>query len=202
MREQVPERHLGRAGRGLDPEALQEVVDRVVELEQPFVAQLHHADRGERLRDRRDAEHRVGVDRPASDVIGQPETFELGRRVREYHCGGEPTQAVPPPRFDHQRAQVGHREPPVRRSAPAMISPMASCSVRKPSWPDDRVTTSTPLLRGMSSASSSGAAAGRAGRDEMPGDRDLGRDARERVARLRCARGRRRGGSSRATSAM
>ncbi len=39
-------------------------------------------------------------------------------------------------------------------SAPAMTSPTASCSVRNPSCPAIELITSTPLLRGIRSASS------------------------------------------------
>jgi hypothetical protein len=167
VREQVPERHLGRAGRGLDPEALQEVVDRVVELEQTLVAQLHHADRGERLRDRRDAEHRVGVDRPASDVIGQPETFELAWRVREYHCGGEPTQAVPPPDSIIRRAQVGIANLPSGECAGddladgLVLGEEAVVARRRVHDLDALVARTDPQAR-------VGAATGRAGRSRCP----------------------------------
>ena len=86
-------------------------------------------------------------------------------------------------------------------SRAAMISPMASCSVRKPSWPTIEWITSTPCSR----------------RDQLgelvlepqrvePVGRDARRSSRPRVMRpsarrdSRRGRARRRGGSSRATA--
>ena len=95
---------------------------------------------------------------------------------------------------------IGLGSSPAHASAPAMISPIASCSVRKPSWPDDRVHDLDALV----ARDEVGELVLEPQRIETIGrdtrDRHLGRHARRARRPHRRGRGRRRGGSSPATT--
>jgi hypothetical protein len=102
MGQQMTEGHLRRSRWRLDPQSLQIVVHRIVELAQPLVAQLHQTDRRQRLRDRRDAKHRVRAYRTAAWPIREPKAFDRGLITPRHHRDRNASHAVASAGVDHQ----------------------------------------------------------------------------------------------------
>jgi hypothetical protein len=100
--EQVADRDGRRAAGRLDADVAQPLRDRVVEAEAALLDELHHGDRGHRLRDRADAEHRAGVHRPARLRVGEAEADEAVERAVADDADGQTGERVLVDRLDGQ----------------------------------------------------------------------------------------------------
>ena len=80
--EEVAEGDIGPAGRSLDAEGLEVVVDRLVELEATVLVQLHQTYGGQGLGDGGDSEHGVGGDGPAPAPVGHSHALDGGLFAR------------------------------------------------------------------------------------------------------------------------
>src|SRR2546422_3124247 len=106
MGEEVAEGDIGAAGWSLDPEGLEVVVDRVVELEAAVLVQLHQTYGGQGLGDRGDPEHGVGSDGAALAPVGHPQALDGGLLARPGHTDGHTPEAVVAGRLDQHEPQV------------------------------------------------------------------------------------------------
>ena len=108
MGQQPPERELlDRPVRVGDRPRLREVLDeRVVEAQPALVAELEDRGRGERLRDRRDPEERVGPDRALRRAVGEPQGARPGERAVADDAGGEAGQPLLDDELGRERVEA------------------------------------------------------------------------------------------------
>ena len=121
MRQQVPEGHIRRTGRNGDAKVLHVVVHGVVEAQEPVITELHHADRSERLGDRRNAEQRARVDRAALPAIGETQARDNRRLAVGNERDRHAAQARAAGRVERERTKLRRRQA-VHRTATLLVT--------------------------------------------------------------------------------